>query len=320
MSWTFRLRIRFDKSSRLQVSVSEHSLPELPQIGGVLMLASPKETSIADAEWLIFKGTAPSQDDAWESGTQFADLLRRTFARMGIAAELGRDASWRLTQAGRELLSNEAASEILDNVHGLMVYPADLAAKFFEGGEARMSVGHAEWRFEQILAAAKHTPSRPTDGERAAFDLFSGYRFENSPAARLLTLTMAIEALLIPPKRSKTASALVERLIAITRTRKSLAANDRERLISSLLWLRRESITTSGTLLMKERLQGRSYGGEIMSAEQVWKEAYKLRSTLTHGRTADRAEVDRIAGLMFQVVGDLLSADLLGFEPVPPAP
>ena len=87
--------------------------------------------------------------------------------------------------------------------------------------------------------------------------------------------------------------------------------------MSSLLWLRRESITTSGTLFMRARLNGRSYGSPKHSAEQVWKTAYKLRSTLTHGRRADLAEVDRIAGLMFQVVGDLLSGDLLAFDPAP---
>ena len=218
MTWTFRLRIRLDQGSRLQVSDSELHLPELSGVGRVEMSASPTGIPIADAEWLVLKGAASAEKEAWTRGTRLADLLRRTFARLGMAAELGREATWRMTPAGRALLSENPTGVVLDNVHGLMVYRADANAKFVEIGPATLRVGLARWRFVQTLVAAD-TPRQPTDGERAAFDLYSGYRFENSPAARLLTLTMAVESLVSPPLRSKAASALVELLIVLTRNR-----------------------------------------------------------------------------------------------------
>lgn len=99
------------------------------------------------------------------------------------------------------------------------------------------------------------------------------------------------------------------RLITIARKAQSVPQRDREALVSSLGWLKKESITTSGVLLMRDHLKGRLHA-------QSQSAAYKL-STVTHGRVADRAEIDRIAGLVFQVVGDLLSGNLLTLEPKP---
>jgi hypothetical protein len=316
--WTFRLRIRLDPSSRLQINANELQL-ELPRVGPVVLVAWLKSKPISEAEWLLFKGGGETEAIAWSRGTMLSDLLRSTFSRLGIAAEMGLAPSWRLTDVGRALIAERTGAPILDDVHGLMVYRADPSARFFSGGDARMSVGHAAWRFEQTLTQAAARPSVGLNyRQRMAFDQFSRHRFEASPAARLLSLTAAVETLLVPRKRTKPASRVVERLIKLTRGQKSLGPRDRDALVSSLTWLRYESITTSGAVVMEQALPGRLYGNTNLSAATVWKKAYALRSALTHGRSTKRSQIDVLGGLMFQVVGDLLAGDLLAFEPAAP--
>jgi hypothetical protein len=315
-TWTFRLRIRLHKTNQLRLSGAEQAIAGGQGLNIISVAGWPKAMAIENAEWLVFAGTAPDHDSAWEGGRLLVGRLLRTFARLGIAAELGPE----LLGPSSDFVSKMIAlvgRPLLDDLPGLMVYPTVPPPMFSVVGGVDLIQGHAPWRFEQTLHAAGRTLEPPTDRERLAFDLFGASRFENSASARLFTLVMAVEAMLSPPDRSAAASAHVRRLIAMTEDEQSLATSERASLLGSLRWLEKESITKAGRLLMAERLPARHYGDQ--SAEQVWAKAYDLRSGLAHGRHVIRTDVDYCAAQMFQIVGDLLSGSLLDFEPQSPS-
>jgi hypothetical protein len=93
MSWTFRLRVRLHESARLQFQGAERDISTA--VGVVTLSAYPKGGPIAKAEWLLFKGTARTEEAARAAGEAFRNQLCRTFARMKIATELGKRQSWR---------------------------------------------------------------------------------------------------------------------------------------------------------------------------------------------------------------------------------
>jgi hypothetical protein len=74
-----------------------------------------------------------------EAGELLSDLLRRTFARLRMAAELGKEPAGVITDEGRKLLSGNDG--LLDDVHGLMVYRTKPRPRFFSGGFANTTVG-----------------------------------------------------------------------------------------------------------------------------------------------------------------------------------
>lgn len=312
MPWTFRLRIRLHESCQLRLGGVEQVLAAGPGLDSVVVSAWPKGGPIEKSTWLLFKGTASSEDEGWKRGDVLTDRLRRAFARLRVAAELGKPSTGGLTDYGHDAFAQTVGATVLDDMHGLMVYPTDLQPKFFSIGRANLIVGQAEWRFTQTLAAAGQDPTNRR--ERIAFDLYSASLFENSAGARLMTLVMALETLLSPPDRSPQAIAHVDRLITETRGNTALSDSEQDSLVGSLRWLRRESITKSGILFMRERLADRRYGAGL-SAEHVWKDAYDLRSSLAHGRNVSSVSVERVAGQLFEAVGDLLSGKLLAFEP-----
>lgn len=314
-SWTFRLRLRLSDRNRLKLCGTTYRIQGTQGRATVDVSPWPDPLKpIEDSEWIVFKGTSGSEDEARREGAILIDQLRRAFARLRVTAELGKAPRGGFTAYGRKLIADATGRTILDDVHGLMVYRTDDNPQFLSLGTPRMFVTQSEWRVEQTLTAAFGQPL--STEEQIAWDLFSGSAFEYSANARLLLLVMAVETLLTPPGRSPSALALVERLIATTEGEATLSRRERDSLLGSLRWLRKESITQSGIMLMDRRLNGRTYGGR--TAIDIWQDAYNTRSTLAHGRQAPQDVVEGLGGHMFEIVGDLLSGSLLTFEPNAP--
>ncbi len=120
---------------------------------------------------------------------------------------------------------------------------------------------------------------------------------------------MAIETMIEPRLREATVVQHVDRLIAETRDA-SLPDGEIASIVTSLRWLRNESIGQAGRRLVR-RLGDRKYDGE--GASKFFTGCYEMRSALVHGRSdhlAPRAIGSRAASLEL-FVGDLLSLELL---------
>lgn len=110
-----------------------------------------------------------------------------------------------------------------------------------------------------------------------AFDLLSSSRSESSTRARFLLLVMALEALLDSLPRPAQEVALIasfQQQISTT----TLSDDSKKRLVSAIGNLKSESIGKAAQALM-ERIGG-------VSAAELFKRCYRLRSALVHGGTS----------------------------------
>ncbi len=152
-----------------------------------------------------------------------------------------------------------------------------------------------------------------SDREKTAFALYSGSMFVSSLAdARFLMLMMAIETLIEQEFRSDAAVSHVNQLIHETQTA-GLSTDETRSLVSSLEFLRQESIGGAGRQLVRG-LGDRVYGNSVKeSPAKFFTGCYNLRSNLVHGshpRPTFSDVNERVAGLEM-MVADLLSGELL---------
>ena len=155
-----------------------------------------------------------------------------------------------------------ASQPVLDDEHGLMVYRTEPTPRFVSVGATILKLSAQGARLRTALAAAVKRRERVTEREEVAYNLFSASFFDSSPDARLILLVMAVESLLHPADRSAAARSHVARLIETTHASTELDAQERDSLVGSLRWLQKESITASGTELVRATLGDRTYGEE----------------------------------------------------------
>jgi hypothetical protein len=280
-----------------------------------LSTTSPREkVAIKDADSLVLKGSANSEEQAWLRGKMTMGALQFAFARLRVAADFGRRRpTGQFTDRGLEMLEHSVECTVLNNEHGLMVYPAQTAPSFVSVGTPTPQIAVQDHRLGVALRAALDKGHVPNDQERLAYDLFAASFFEHSADARLVALVMAIETLLEPRERSSEAREHVGKLIESTQ-RAQLPERERESLLGSLRWLRQESITAAGKHLVNDRLGDRRYGD--YTASKLWAEAYDVRSKLVHGSVPrpSHKEVGIYAAKLETMVSALLSRSLIDID------
>lgn len=89
-----------------------------------------------------------------------------------------------------------------NNVHGLMVYPSEPKTQFVAWGPHSLMTGISIKTFHAEFGAAAERNRKLTDRERIAFVLLNSSFFQPGADARFLLLTMAIEALIEPVRKS----------------------------------------------------------------------------------------------------------------------
>jgi hypothetical protein len=146
-----------------------------------------------------------------------------------------------------------------------------------------------------------------------AFDLYSASTFQPSADARFVMLVMAVETLLDPKPRPESSLAHVEHLIGLTEAA-DLPDSERASLLSSLKWLRFQSIGQAGKTLAAT-LGERTYLD--MTPPKFFAHCYDLRSRLVHGAALrpERREVDVAAAHLELFVSHVLSSELLDTVP-----
>lgn len=305
--YTFRLR--FNRASTcinieepVKRVVSATGLPSL-----TLKSRFPEKRIMDSKELILEGGSYPSKDVAEAAGIQSVDALAFTLAKLRVGVDFGRRGPKSfISKAFLDILSAEAGTPVLFDVHGLMIYECEPPPRFASfNGDLHTGVGQEA--FERILAEALERKVTFSERERLALDLYNFSYFLTPSEARLIMLVMATEALIELNLRCAEAVTHVEVMIQETENSSILSEEDKKSMCGSLRYLRHESINQAGRRLCQERLGNRVYGGK--SASAFFSYAYGLRSKLVHGENPPPNQVtigDCLAQLEF-FVSDLLT-------------
>jgi hypothetical protein len=313
---TYRFRLRFYLSSPgiwdlPANSVHQTIAPEL-----IVVLQTITGEPLKDSrEWVVLGKGFRTEEEARRTGAKVRDALLLSSARLRLGIDIGEDrATFSSAQAVKDLMLREHGTRYLDDIHGLMVYPEDLPVAIPRmRGTATVTRPDSQ-EFETSLRSAYAAHAVLTPQVRLALELYSASHFEASARARFLALMMAIEAVLQPEEWIEpdddslvSTSAHVARLIEQTRAA-NLLEIDRKSLLSSLEWLRRESISRTGRRLLQKHLPVSEYLSK--GSSEFFAYCYGVRSKLLHtGTTGDpRLHLGTVVGELSRMVSDLLTA------------
>jgi hypothetical protein len=274
--------------------------------------------TIEEAKTLVLRQAGWATEDAAEAaGRALVDPLTRALSALAMGADLGeRGPKGRFTDEGLKWVEAQHNRRILNDFPGLTVFETDPSPLFVSQRPTYVRYPE-EGSFQRLFRRALEYDEPLSDQERIAFQLFSTSFFETSADTRLLTLMMALEALLELAPRPAASLTHVEHLIALTSSADELTDAERASILGSLSWLRTESIGQGGRRLAS-RLEPRTYDGREPS--KFFSYCYELRSALAHGKTSlpTREEVDRAAASLERFVGHLLAGPLLEELPLEP--
>jgi hypothetical protein len=311
MTYAFRIRVIRAYTTTLSISSSSIELPALEGDHPVELSSSPGNNSIRDSEQVAVIGRGfNSEQEAWETGMQYLKVLKRTFAHLKIGVDYGNYAPKSgITEYGRNVLRQNPDDVILDDVHGLMVFPDDVMPKFVRMNPITAIGGKSERIFLMTLSKGLKTVADIEEREELSLELYNLSFFHNNPYTQFLLRVMAFEALIQTLKRSEIALKFVDNIIIMTENEQSLDPGEKDSLLGSLQWLRYESISRAGKNLADRELGERTYNGE--SPGKFFAECYNIRSKMVHGENLPgREEMGTLSSEMSRFMSDMLSGPL----------
>jgi len=282
-----------------------------------LLFCNPEPNgTLKDAKSYVLSGAGfGSQEQAVGAGIAFKASLMIALARSRLGVDFGDRAKVGgvLTAHGRALFSSKFQRPILSDTHGLMTFESDPAPAFVQMN-GRLLRGTNLDRFIQDFEAVTRERPELTDREQLAFTLFNLSFFGNNADSRFVLLVMAVEATVELADRCDAAIRHVDSLVAQTKVAQ-ISESDRTSMISSLTYLKQESISASGRALCEQRLGDRMYGGR--RAARFYNDCYSLRSSLVHGKQPfpSHDDVSSAAAELERLVADLLTVPYLGAPP-----
>ena len=308
MTYCFRIRFVLG-SSRISGNPTELIVRDDNNIVVALKVVRNHDPVNTSEDLALLGSGYPTEEVAAVEAARWRGALEIGFARVGIGADFGdRAATGSFTVAGLKMLEAQHGVRVLNDVHGTLVYECEPPPRF-ASTTAHGTVGKPPERVTSAICYAVDNGLGLEGAGRLAYDLFSASFFQPSADARLLMLMMATETLLELKPRSEAAVHHVNEMIAATKS-SSLDPVERDSIVSTLQWLRSESIGQAGRRLAAT-LGDRNYLNLNPSA--FFMRCYELRSSLVHGRfpRPERGEVDTVAANLELFVGNLLAGPLL---------
>lgn len=268
-TYGFRLRFLLPKDS--MIHHDEETL-ELSSGDVTLLLQSPSKTSIGDSRELLIRGSGfPSKDEAYACGRRTKNALILCGACLRMGFDVGKD---KATSGVGKIVKERAREKgivLLDDVHGLSVFPEDMPVKFVSFGGS-VVVGPSAAIFVEEFGKAYEMSPEFTDKQSLAFELYSAAQFESSLRARFLTLVIAVECLSSLEEQPQRVVNHVKELVALTK--KSFKGPEKGRILSHLGELKKESISKSCRDLV-----GKHLGAEVA---KLFEECYDARGKIVH--------------------------------------
>jgi hypothetical protein len=309
-SQDFSFRIRFDLPEMIRVNIADDRWCFGPVNGVLITLKSEPNGPIEKAGRLSCTGHGfPDERSARLTGELVRDILTVAFARAQVPADFG-DRAHRshITEHGLKMLEQQHGKRILQDIHGLQTFVNDPKPSFARFN-IRPVVGRSGEAVKASIAATIPLEPALSAQMRTAYDLYAASSGVENADARLLLLMMAIETLLDQREREGSGRKHVDHLINLT-AKANLPDEEKNSLLSSLKWLKLESIASAGRRLANT-LAGQ-YNG--LSAERFFMRCYEVRGRLVHGHhpRMDPEDVGTLAATLETFVGDIISTPVLG--------
>lgn len=264
-----------------------------------LVLRSASKISIADSRELIIRGSGfPSKGEAYSCGRKTQNSLMLCSARLRMGIDVGKDKA----RSGVGKVVKERAREmgvlLLDDVHGLCVFPEDMPVQFVSVSGSLVVGPSAAIFIEEFGKAYKMSPEF-ADKQSLAFELYSAAQFESSLRARFLTLVIAVECLASQEEQPQHVLDHLKELIRLTKG--SFQGPEKKDIVNGLGRLKSESISKSCRKLVDQYL-----GPE---AAKLFKYCYEARSKIVHdGASPEDFDLGSYAPKLDELVSRLLIA------------
>jgi hypothetical protein len=296
VTYGFRLRFNLPSGSAVQEKSEELELLRLPD-GRPLILHAVSADSIADcAKLSVGAGGFASEQEARTCGEQVRNALMVCGASCRIGIDVGQDKA--TSHVGKIVRDSykEAGIRLLDDVHGLSVFPEDLPVRFFSMS-GTVILGHPGEGFVSRFREAFQSAPELSDRQTLSLQLYAASKFEASLRARFVTLVSGVEALAERELEDPQIVDQVNRLIQATR--QELEPPARHLLASRLGELRYWSISRACKELVARHLGSEEAG--------VFDSAYDVRSKILHeGRVPAGTDLGRDCTTLDRLVSDLL--------------
>lgn len=320
-AFKFRLRVNLVQGDRFEFAGTE--LPLFNSLSGepVHLRTATRDTPIgSQSRALLVGGPYTSEDAAWTGAAHARESLLIWAVRSRFGIDLG-DGHARsvLTGAGKKHFEEQYGKPVRADFHGVDIYE-DKGGTLFLNIAVDGHVAKNAMTFAEEIRSISGRCWNLSEKQRLASELYCASFFDSVLRSRFITLVTAVEALLDQLPRPKVVSDFVDDAVASVGNL-DVDGPTRQALISSLDWLRRESIGQSGRRLADQLLEGREYGE--LTPGKFFSRCYKVRSQTVHRGTPDNPSVDffDLANLCQVFVGDLLSAsfDASASDGGPPA-
>lgn len=309
-TYQFRLRFNMLKGDHINSEQEELELLQTQEGQTIRLRAGSRGTPIsASSEIAILGGPYSSPEEATQAATRARESVVVWALRERLGVDFG-DGILRsfITDFGKKHYERELGHPVRNDRLGIDVYESQ-EGLLFGSREIGVALGkNAETFFKQM----RQTLSAPlglSEKQMLAAELYSASFFDVSFRSRFITLVTAVEALLDAPLRSNEiqgfvndAKAKANALVADPATRQAV--------VSSLEWLRNDSIGQTGRALAERLLVNLEYDG--LSAGKFFSHCYRLRSEIVHnGKTSDPTiDLLQLSNACQAFVADLLLASL----------
>lgn len=298
LTYGFRARFRLPSDTVIQEDSKEIELMCLPD-GRALMLHTISLIKIADTHDLSVRASgfrSEQEANMYGQRTKTALMICGVYCGMGI--DVGKDKA--TSGVGKKVKESgkEAGILLLNDVHGLSVFPEELPVRFVSVS-ARAVIGGSTEKFKREFCRAFESAWDLSSKQMLSLELYAASKFEVSLRARFLTLISAVEALVESQSEKPEIVGLLNCLIKIANNQ--LIEPDRGLLTSRLGDLKSKSI--SG--LCKEFVEG--YIGEEKA--KLFSSAYGIRSKILHkGDVPAGIDLGSLCQKVDKLVSELIEA------------
>lgn len=304
---TYRYRLKFYTHSTGVIKYTDKKYSfNLPN-GSRIQLSCCDSNSISTGKELILSsGGYSTKAEAFCSGIAMKNSLLVTGAKLRIGIDAGKDeATCWLNPTIKENILTTHDTQIVDDVHGVLVYDESHSTKIFSAKKAELILPSNAETFSSNLCDFLTASDNLTNKQKLALELYGASHFEKSDRARFLTLILGTETLLNPEDKSNKAKEVVDHFFTYL-TESDLNESEKNSIHGSLHWLYKDSITQSLRKMAQGYLADKIYNG-LTSAEFI-KKCYKVRGTLVHTGESDKENIGVLAANLDVYLSDLIQA------------
>lgn len=304
----FRIRFHLSQNTRINFDAEEHLIIEEKDGKNIRIRSGGIGKPIKDfSDAAIIGSPYSTPEQAREAAEQVKAALLIWAVRGKVGIDLG-DGRLRggLFAPGIKMFEEMYKRPIRNDVHGVDVYEHKDNMMFVRMAATAL-LGKDSAIFKSQFIEIYTQRISLTDKQKLASELFCASYFDVSFRSRLITLVTAIEAMLDPAERTNQDKDIIismEELVSSS----SLSAETKESLLSSLQWLKYESIRQAGRNLAVRFLGDQEYAG--MTAPRFFNHCYDLRSQILHDGKPKNETIDlsNITNILQGFVSNVLIA------------